>query len=1033
MLHKSFKPAKCKTSLNLAKSRIKLMKNKKEIQLKQMKRDLAQLLESGQDQTARIRVEHVVREEKTMAAYEMIEIYCELIVARLPIIESQKNCPLDLKEAIASLIFAAPRCADIAELQDVRKQFTAKYGKDFANAASEVRPNCGVSRTLVEKLSVNAPDGPTKVKILTAIAEEHNVKWEPNWIKEDPVPTVDIPVAATHNLEGNMIQMQPLKFEIADDVEEKHAYDTGRPGTSQSYIHNLNDLGPPSSISHLEPRRSESTSEKMVLSQSSMNAESSFNNGRQNRNMEFKDATAAAQAAAESAELASIAARAAAELSMRSNVTSASSRESIPSLHGQTEDNVHSAGSGLQQSHVHRNSTSGSFNQRSPRMQSQVEANRQNNMREDGETTRLNKDYTRFKEQCEAGTKDFTNRKSSIRYARDSDSESSPILSKTEPNTFRSSTLQESEIESSENPFYEETPERENQRSSLQSEKSTFGDEYHVFANVNYDTYKFDSGDESAGTFSRTAIEEDWYAPSAHAYGEEDMAFKNHSEGKRVLESDDKNAFNSRKDPFAVMDHGTSGKDKDYEEKGFPTHEEVVFDESSSDNDDDVRVLNPADEHDVSSPSNFTSKGSFFNKDNIYYEPDISKSFRSSSIYSKLIEPVTFDDSDGASSGSEKDQHRKKTDFRKPNTDSFELKSSFVEESDDSFKTTKHVENQRRYPGLISKQKSGIDDSDASHPSYDDISSTAVSSDLRSRPDYYLSDEGEPQKSLQSSRVSESNHDSELETQNKSGGGMELNLGSLPAGRRNKTQWRMRRGGLAHASSASKSIAAASSDSFDSSKKPSIFDSPSQTDNKQTQLKKSERYTQYDSPGDDLEVTSTLNDSNDAEGPYGGIVHGNLRRSTLKDPTGFFDSDDSGPEENVPKPVAIKTLGGAGISRRTKTSTPRSAVSARTSSVAAKTGQSSHSFTNEVSSYFVDQSNSNDDGGSATSRDDKSIYSSIAEKPINPKRPDAMEETNLNEKNLKETSAKLPSHVHPKLPDFEAFTAHLQSLRKNRQ
>lgn len=41
---------------------------------------------------------------------------------------------------------------------------------------------------------MNAPDGPTKVKILTAIAEEHNVKWEPNWIKEDPVPTVDIPV-----------------------------------------------------------------------------------------------------------------------------------------------------------------------------------------------------------------------------------------------------------------------------------------------------------------------------------------------------------------------------------------------------------------------------------------------------------------------------------------------------------------------------------------------------------------------------------------------------------------------------------------------------------------------------------------------------------------------------------------------------------------------------------------------------------------------------------------------------------------------
>lgn len=766
----------------------------------------------------------------------------------------------------------------------------------------------------------------------------------------------------------------------------------------------------------------------MVLSQSSGIAENSFNNGRQNRNMEFKDATAAAQAAAESAELASIAARAAAELSIRSNVMSASSRERIPSSHGQSEDNVRSTGSGLQQSHVHRNSTSGSFNHRSPRMQSQVEANSQNSMREDGEATRLNKDYTQFKEQYEAGTKDFTNSKSSIRYARDSDSESSPIFSKTEPNTFRSSTLQESEIESSENPFYEETSERGNQHSSLQSENSTFGDEYHVFANVNYDTYTIDSGDGSAGTFSRTANEEDWYAPSAHTYGEEDTAFKNHSEGKRVLESDDKDAFNSRKDPFVGMDHGTSGKN--YEEKGFPTHEEVVFDESGSDNDDDVRVLNPEDENDVSSPSNLTSKGSFFNKDNIYYEPDISKSFRSSSIYSKLIEPVTFDDSDGASSGSEKDQHRKKTDFRKPNADSFELKSIFVEKgSGDSFKTTKHVENQRRYPAFISKQKSGIDDSD---------DSAAGSSDLRSRSDYYgLSDEGEPQKSLQSPRVSESNHVSELETEHKSGGGMELDLGSLPAGRRNKTQWRMRRGGLADTSSASRSIAAASSDSFGSSKKPSIFDSSSQMDDKQTELRKSERYTQYDSPGDDLEVTSTLNDSNDAEGPYGGIVHGNLRRSTLKDPTGFFDSDDSGPEENVPKPVAIKTFGGAGVSRRTKTSTPRSAVSARTSSVAAKTGQSSNSYTTEFSSSrIIDQSNSNDDGKSVntkTSRDDKSLYSFIAEKPINPKRRDAMEETNSNEKNPKETSAKMPSHVHPKLPDFEAFTAHLQSLRKNRQ
>lgn len=36
-----------------------------------------------------------------------------------------------------------------------------------------------LSFQLVEKLSAKAPDGPTKIKILTAIAEEHNIKWEP--------------------------------------------------------------------------------------------------------------------------------------------------------------------------------------------------------------------------------------------------------------------------------------------------------------------------------------------------------------------------------------------------------------------------------------------------------------------------------------------------------------------------------------------------------------------------------------------------------------------------------------------------------------------------------------------------------------------------------------------------------------------------------------------------------------------------------------------------------------------------------------
>jgi vacuolar protein sorting-associated protein IST1 len=88
--NKGFKAAKCKTLLKLTIPRIKLIRNRREAQIKQMRREIAKLLETGQEATARIRVEHIIREEKMMAAQEILELFCELIAVRLPIIEAQR-------------------------------------------------------------------------------------------------------------------------------------------------------------------------------------------------------------------------------------------------------------------------------------------------------------------------------------------------------------------------------------------------------------------------------------------------------------------------------------------------------------------------------------------------------------------------------------------------------------------------------------------------------------------------------------------------------------------------------------------------------------------------------------------------------------------------------------------------------------------------------------------------------------------------------------------------------------------------------
>lgn len=61
---------------------------------------------------------------------------------------ANRECPSELREAVASIIFAAPRCADIPDLLQVRNLFTAKYGKDFIAAASELRPDTSVNRTV---------------------------------------------------------------------------------------------------------------------------------------------------------------------------------------------------------------------------------------------------------------------------------------------------------------------------------------------------------------------------------------------------------------------------------------------------------------------------------------------------------------------------------------------------------------------------------------------------------------------------------------------------------------------------------------------------------------------------------------------------------------------------------------------------------------------------------------------------------------------------------------------------------------------
>lgn len=142
-------------NLKMAKHRIGISNNKKSAAVKSQKREIAKLLGDQKEEKARITVEHVIREDFLIEAQELLELLCELVHERLKQIASQKECPLELKEAVCSLIWCATK-VDIEEMDMIKKQLGKKYGSKFLADAENNVDDC-VNARLVQKLSVLPP------------------------------------------------------------------------------------------------------------------------------------------------------------------------------------------------------------------------------------------------------------------------------------------------------------------------------------------------------------------------------------------------------------------------------------------------------------------------------------------------------------------------------------------------------------------------------------------------------------------------------------------------------------------------------------------------------------------------------------------------------------------------------------------------------------------------------------------------------------------------------------------------------------
>jgi len=68
-------------------TRLRLMQQKQTALAKQARRDLAGLLEQGREESAKVRVENIIRDDLFVEMLEILELYCELLLARFGLLE----------------------------------------------------------------------------------------------------------------------------------------------------------------------------------------------------------------------------------------------------------------------------------------------------------------------------------------------------------------------------------------------------------------------------------------------------------------------------------------------------------------------------------------------------------------------------------------------------------------------------------------------------------------------------------------------------------------------------------------------------------------------------------------------------------------------------------------------------------------------------------------------------------------------------------------------------------------------------------
>lgn len=825
--------------------------------------------------------------------------------------------------------------------------------------------------------------------------------------------------------------------------------------------------------------------------------------GRQNFNMQFKDATSAAQAAAESAERASMAARAAAELSRQYASESQDSSGNVTKDEGPQNN----ASSNWQGVHVAKAPANNAYHGRNSSMHDDHIVDKKQDepsgMAESfyGDRVKSIDGYGQpdSLKSSTASIDDNTSmdgfqkvdrypqKKSSEPKKSDLLGEGSKKKESSEPVVKSFSKLQD-DVESEDIAYIGDSRTRKQSSTvSFHSLSSSFGDDQEDVLRKNHYIGHF--GDKRTEKESSKNSSHSHSKTSSELYKSEDLFVNEGSFYRNVEEMDPKENETVVFDDSASDDDNCKFDVEDYKEQESNSYFSPPSRKSSMDLLANSTVWSPKQNLDEGQGRLISLSHSPLEQ----RSPVFSESVPHSTVPPKPDEllPVAFDDSDGSSSDSE-DLFKSKllesrTTFDKiPDKNVYPISSeklqnpsrSSIESSSDSEGNVGSRRKSWLLPSHVDldpkeenpERSEGIKFRPVYEKKFDDVELSTGLQPPRLMKDELDSNVGD---NFLAPDSSDTMKDTKLSKESSLESGKELKFGILTGGLRNKGK----RNPPYTRKSLGNTLAPkeATEDSFSkleqSTSSPTVRASigsvaHTQEPNNQkgnTNLKEKASLINLDSDDNHFEEKLPQHMFSRSQEPciQKSGIEINKRANSGAAPVPYFDSDNSDTEEHIQKMTSISNARqGRGSSRRTKvspsksgkTSFPKATVLTETSvTPKAESGSSSKSsYATGILPNRVSQANSSDrsrgekqhrsveqdtstskpipESQKSSARVDGIKLSSRKQTSNSPRKTEASRDTdNTNKTSLKEKA----SHVHPKLPDYDALTAHFRSLRQN--